>query len=90
MGALAGMEAAGSQAANRTRKRRKQEPGQGSQNEGDTQEEGNRARKKMEGISDRVDMAQEEMDREEAMHSVMAKEGAVTPARQPKTALQHN
>ena len=76
MRALAGGKAAGSKATKRTRKRRKHEPGQGSQNEGDTQEEGNRAREKLEGISDRMDMAQEEMDWEEAVHSVMAEEGA--------------
>ena len=70
MRALAGMEAASSQATNGTRKRRKQEPGQGSQNEGNTQEEN------IDGISDRMDMAQEEMDWEEAVHSVMAEEGA--------------
>ena len=50
---------AGSKATKRTRKRRKQEPGQGSQNEGDIQEEGYTAREKLEGISDRIDMAQE-------------------------------
>ena len=78
MRALAGGKAAGSTATNKTRKRRKQEPGQGSQNEGDTQEEGNvnGARETLEGISDRMDMAQEEMDWEEALHSVMAEEGA--------------
>ena len=49
MCALAGMEAAGSQATNRTRKRRQQEPGQGSQNEGDRQEVGNGARENLRG-----------------------------------------
>ena len=39
---------AGSKATKRTRKRRKQEPGQGSQNEGDNKEEGNGAREKLE------------------------------------------
>ena len=76
MCALAGGKVLDSKATQRTRKRRKQEPGQGSQNEGDTQEEGNGAKEKIEGISDRMAMAQGEMDWEEAVHSVMAEEAA--------------
>ena len=76
MHAMAGGKAAGGKATQRPRKRRNQEPGQGSQKEGDNQEECKGARDKFEGISDRMDMAQGETDWEEAVHSVMAEEGA--------------
>ena len=56
MSAVAGGKVAGGKATQRPRKRRNQEPGQGSQNEGDNQEECKGAREKLEGISDRMDI----------------------------------
>ena len=73
---MAGMEIEGQSAEAQQGKRRRREPENGSQKDGDQTWVGQGAMDKLEGIFGRMDLAQEEVDWEAAVHEVMAEEGA--------------
>ena len=73
---MAGMEIEGKAAEAQQGKRRREEPENGSQKDGDQKWVGQGAMDKLEGILGRMNLAQEEVDWEAEVHEVMAEEGA--------------
>ena len=73
---MAGMEIAGKAAEAQQGKRRREEPENGSQKDGDQKWVGQGAMDKLEGTLGRMNLAQEEVDWEAEVHEVMAEEGA--------------